>query len=180
MTTRAQKEEHVGELREKFNRATSVYVADYRGLDVPSVNELRSRIHKEGGGDFEYHVEKNSLLKLAAEGSEAAGLDEHFQGPTAVAFSFGDPVGLARVLAEFSEGHEVFELKGGLLDGRTIDSREIGELAKLPPLDSLRGMIVGLLQAPATQLVRLVSEPGAGLARLVEARRSKLESEGAG
>ena len=180
MLTRAQKEEQVGELRDRFVRATGVYLADYRGLDVPAANKLRSLLHKEGAGDFEYRVEKNTLLKLAVADTAASGLDEHFQGPTAIAFSFGDPVGLARVLSEFSDDHEVFELKGGLLDGRTLTSTEVGELAKLPSLDGLRGMIVGLVQASATQLVRLVSEPGAGLARLVEARKSKLESEGAG
>ena len=180
MLTRAQKEEQVGELRDKFARATGVYLADYRGLDVMSDNRLRSKLHKEGAGDFEYRVEKNSLLKLAVADSDAASLDEHFQGPTAVAFAYGDPVGLARVLSEFSDDHEVFELKGGLLDGKDIDPQEIGELAKLPPLDVLRATIVGLVQASATKLARLVSEPGAGLARLVEARKASLESENAG
>ena len=175
MLSRAQKEEQVAELKDKFSRATSVYVADYRGLDVDSVNALRKKIRAEGNGDYEYRVAKNRLVKLAAEGSEVAGIAEQFEGPTAVAISYGDPVGLAKILVDFSKTHDVFELKAGVLEGNTIGSDEIATLATLPSLDELRGMIVGLLQAPATKLVRLLTEPGAQLARLVEARRAQQE-----
>ena len=102
-----------------------------------------------------------------------AGIAEHFQGPTSIAISFGDPVGLAKILSDFAKENEVFELKGGVVDGEVVDSAQIAALAKLPSMDELRGTIVGLLQAPATKLVRLISEPGAQLARLVEARRAQ-------
>ena len=170
MLTRAQKEQQVAEFKDRFERATCVYLADYRGVDVQSVNELRSRIHKEGEGHYEYHVAKNSVLRRAAEASSVAPLRERLDGPSAVAISFSDPVGLAKILVDFAKNHEVFELKAGVLDGRAIDDEEIGTLATLPGLDELRGKIVGLLQAPATKLVRLVSEPGAQIARVVNAR----------
>ena len=173
MLTRTQKEEQVAELSEKFSRAKSVYVADYRGLNVAAADKLRQRIRSVGAGDFEYRVARNSVLRRAVADLDVAGLTEHFEGPTAIAISFSDPVGLAKVLSDFAKDHEVFELKGGVVDGEVIDTEQIAALAKLPSMDGLRGMIIGLLQAPATKLVRLITEPGAQLARLVEARRAQ-------
>ena len=173
MLTRAQKEEQVAELQDKLGRAKSVYIADYRGVSVDAVNALRSRIHKEGEGDFEYRVTKNSVLRRAAVGSDLASVTEQFQGPTAIAISYGDPVGLAKILVDFAKDNEVFELKAGVLDGRAIEPAEIGMLATLPSLDGLRGMIVGLLQAPASKLARLAAEPGAQIARVLNARGSQ-------
>ena len=175
MLTRAQKEEQVAELNEKFSRAKSVYVADYRGLSVGAADQLRERIRKEGAGDFEYRVAKNSILRRATAELQVAGLASHFAGPTAIAISFGDPVGLAKILSDFAKEHEVFEIKGGVVDGEVVDAAQIAALAKLPSMDALRGTIVGLLLAPATKLVRLIAEPGAQLARLVEARRAQQE-----
>ncbi len=175
MLTRTQKEEQVAELNEKFSRAKSVYVADYRGLNVAAADNLRQRIRKGGAGDFEYRVAKNSVLRRASADLDVAGLANHFEGPTAIAISFSDPVGLAKILSDFAKDHEVFELKGGVVDGEVIDTAQIAALAKLPSMDALRGMINGLLQAPATKLVRLIAEPGAQLARLVEARRAQQE-----
>jgi large subunit ribosomal protein L10 len=180
LLTRAQKREHVTELKRKLKKAMCVYVADYRGLDVPSVNALRARIRSEGQGQYEYRVAKNTLLRRASAGTDVAKIVEHLEGPTAIALGFDDPVGLAKILSEFAKDHEVFELKAGVLDGDAVTPTEIGVLATLPSLDALRSQLIGLIQAPATKLARLVAEPGAGLARLIEARRGQLESEGAG
>ncbi len=175
MLTRAQKEEQVTELKEKFSRAKSVYVADYRGLSVVAAEKLRKRIRKEGAGDFEYRVAKNSVLRRASAGLDVAGLASHFEGPTAIAMSFGDPVALAKILSDFAKEHEIFEIKGGVVGGSVINAAQVAALAKLPSMDALRGTIVGLLLAPATKLVRLIAEPGAQLARLIEARRAQQE-----
>ena len=170
MLSRAQKEEQVAELHEKFGRATCVYLADYRGVDVDSVNELRARIHREGEGGYEYRVAKNAVLRRAAAETGVEVLTENFTGPSAIAISYTDPVGLAKILTDFAKEHEVFELRAGMLDGRAIEPAEIRTLATLPSLDELRGMLVGLLQAPATKIARLVSEPGAQIARVLAAR----------
>ena len=111
MLTRTQKEEQVAELKEKFGRATSVYVVGFRGLDVESANALRRRVRTEGDGDFEYRVAKNSVLKLASVDSDCSAISSHFVGPTSVAISYGDPVGLAKILSEFAKDNQVFELK---------------------------------------------------------------------
>ena len=170
MLTRAQKEEQVAELKEKFGKATCVYVADYRGIGVESVNALRRAVRKEGGGEYEYRVSKNSVLRRAAEGTDVAGVADHFTGPTAIALSYGDPVGLAKVLEDFAKENEDFELKGGMLEGEPLDRAGIATLATLPGLDELRGKIVGLLQAPASKLARLLNEPAGQMARLLQAR----------
>ena len=176
MLTRAQKEEQIATLRDKLGRATSVFVADYRGLTVDDVNVLRSKLRAEG--DVEYRVTKNAVLRRAVSDSPVEVLTEHFVGPSAVAISYGDPAALAKVLVDYSKEHEVFELNGAFLDGRPLDDGEIASLATLPSLDELRGQLVGLLQAPATKLARLLMEPGAQLARLVEARRKELSEAG--
>jgi large subunit ribosomal protein L10 len=168
--TRTQKEEQVADLKEKFGRASCVYVAGYRGLDVERANTLRRQLRTEGGGDYEYRVVKNCVLRLAAGDTPVADIVEHFQGPTAIAISYGDPVGLAKVLADFAKGNEVFELRAGVLEGNAVDAAAIATVATLPSLDQLRGKIIGLIQAPATKLVRLFSEPGGQLARVVSAR----------
>lgn len=175
MLTRDQKKEAVAELSDKFSRATSVFVADYRGLAVEEVRELRSRLRAETDCESEYQVAKNSLLKLASEGSEAEVLKEHFVGPTAIAISYGDPVSTAKVLVKYAKEHEVFEIKGGVLDGKALDQSEVAKLATLPTLNELRGKLAGLLQAPAGKLARLLKEPGGQLARLVAARKDSLE-----
>jgi large subunit ribosomal protein L10 len=178
MLTRAQKQEQVEELREKLGKATSVIVADYRGIDVQSINSLRGKI-RSGEEEYEYHVAKNSLLRRAAEGGPAELIAEQFQGPTAVALSYGDPIGLAKIMVDFAKAHEVFELRGGVLDGRAINGDELAQLATLPSLDELRSKLVGLIQAPAQKVAQLVLAPASQLARLVDARRAQIEESGA-
>ncbi len=177
MLTRAQKEEAVASLRDKFERASSVFVADYRGLSVSDVNTLRGKLREAGDG-YEYQVAKNTLLRRAVDGTDAAELKGHFEGPTAVAFSFTDPVGIAKALVGYAKENEALELRGGMVDGKPVDTGEIATLATLPGLDELRGKLIGLLQAPAQQLASIVQAPGGQLARLIEARRAQLGEAG--
>jgi large subunit ribosomal protein L10 len=172
--TRTQKEEAVEVLSDKFSRATSVIVADYRGLCTDDLNQLRSKLREATEGQAEYHVAKNSLLKLAIKGSPSEDLVEHFQGPTAVAFSYGDPVSAAKVLVNYADDNEVFEIKGAVLDGKVLAESELATLATLPTLNELRGKLVGLLMAPAGKIARLLKEPGGQMARLVAARKDSL------
>ena len=179
MLTRTQKQERADVLRDKFGRATSVFVADYRGLTVGAANDLRIKLRSDVSlGEVEYQVVKNSVLRRATSDSDLDVLKDSFNGPTAVAISYGDPAALAKVLVDYAKQNQVFELKGAFLDGRYLDDGEIGTLATLPTLDELRGKLVGLLQAPATKLVRLLMEPGSQLARLIEARRNAMEEAG--
>ena len=172
MLTREQKEEQVAELKDKFGRATSVFVADYKGLGVAQMETLRGDLRKAEASESEFRVAKNSVLRLASEGGPAEGLKDHFTGTTSIAMSFGDPVALAKTLVDYAKDNEAFELRSAVLDGEVLDAPEIAKLATLPSLDQLRGKIVGLLQAPAGKLARLLNEPGGQIARVVAARQS--------
>jgi len=178
MLTRQQKEDQVAELRDKFERATSVFVADYSGLGVSQMEALRGGLRKAEGSESEFRVAKNSVLRLASEGGPAEGLKEHFTGTTSIAMSFGDPVALAKTLVDYAGDNEAFEIRSGLLDGQVLAPKEISNLATLPSLDQLRGKIVGLLQAPAAKLARLLNEPAGQMARIVAARKTALEEGG--
>ena len=179
MLTRSQKETEVAELRDRFTRATSVFVAEYRGLDVASVDALRAKMRAAGEGVFEYRVAKNTLLRRAAEGSSGESIVAQFNGPTAVAFSFGDPAKLAKLLVDYAKDKEPFKLRAAVVDGHALNQDEIAHLATLPSLDELRGKLIGLLQAPAGQLARLLAAPGAQIARVVGAHQRQLEEAGA-
>jgi len=170
--SRAQKTEQIADLKEKFERATSVIVADYRGIDVPAADTLRNKLRT---GDFEYRVAKNTLLRLACEGTSVEVIREHFQGPTAIAISFGDPAGLAKTLVAYAKDHEAFEIRGGVVDGKALGVAEVATLATLPSLDELRGKLIGLLNAPATKIAGVLQAPAGQLARVVAARRDSLE-----
>ena len=173
----AQKQEQVAELKQKLGRATSVIVADYRGLDVFAVNALRAKLRATGS--CEYRVVKNSILRRASEGTGLASIASHFKGPTALALAFGDPVALAKTLVDFAKQHEVFQLRAGVLEGKALAKVEIATLATLPSLDELRARLVGVLSAPAQKLVMVLAAPAAQLARVSEARSRKLAEGGA-
>ncbi|MFK7898032.1 MAG: 50S ribosomal protein L10 [Myxococcota bacterium] len=170
MLTRQQKEDQVAELRDKFGRATSVFVADYRGLGVKKMEALRGGLRDAEASESEFRVAKNSVLRLASEGGPAEGLKEHFTGTTSIAMSFGDPVALAKTLVDYAKENEKFELRSAMLDGEVLDVADISKLATLPSLDELRGKIVGLLQAPASKIARILNEPGGQVARVVAAK----------
>lgn len=178
MLTRAQKESEVAELQQRFQRASSVFIAEYRGLSVAAVDALRARLRAAGGADFEYRVAKNTLVRRAASGAAGDALAAHLKGPTALAFSFGDPARLAKVLVDYAKEHEVFKLRGGVMEGKPLGVAEIATLATLPSLDELRAKLVGLLQAPATKVAGVLAAPAGQLARLVAARQKKLEEAG--
>ena len=178
MLSRSQKEVEVAELRDRFGRATSVFVAEYRGLDVASVDALRAKMRAAGTDAFEYRVAKNTLLRKAAAGSSGEALTPHFRGPTAIAFSFGDPAKLAKILVDYAKEREHFKMRGAVVEGQALGMAEISQLATLPSLDELRGKLIGLLQAPAGQLARLLAAPGGQIARVVGARHKQLEESG--
>jgi len=178
MLTRAQKYESVAALKEKFARANSVIVAEYRGLDVATVDKLRAKLRADGAGKYEYHVVKNSLLKLASEGNDVALLKPHFKGPTAVAISYADPAKLAKTLVDYAKENDKFALRGGMVSGKALDQKGIATLATLPSLDVLRAQLIGLLQAPAQKILGVLQAPGGQLARLAASRSKKLEEAG--
>jgi len=139
----------VKELAEKFERATSVVVADYRGLTVTKINQLRANMRK---ASVECKVAKNRLVKLALAECGYDPLDDVLQGPSAFAFGYEDPVSPAKVIAEFGKDSDFITIKGGWLDKRAMTADAIEALAKLPGREELLGRLIGSLNSPLTKL----------------------------
>ncbi len=149
-----EKERIVEEIKEKFSKAQSMVFYDYIGLNVAEVSDLRNRFRSAG---IEYKVIKNTMLKRAADGVGLDGLDEFFNGPTAVAFSYADPVAPAKILTDFIKQVKKTEIKTGVLTGRVINAEDIKKLAALPSKEELLSRMLGGLNAPVTGLVMVMS-----------------------
>jgi len=163
---RAQKQELVATMHDTFSEAGVIVVAHYIGLTVAEMTELRSQM-KEAGGRVK--VAKNRLVKRALEGTDAEGIQDLFEGPTCVAFS-EDPIAAPKIAVEFAKKNEKLVILGGAMGPTVLDVNAVKSLASLPSLDELRAILVGLLQAPATKIARVIQEPGGQLARVLQAK----------
>ena len=139
------KQELVNQIAEEIKASSSVVIADYRGLNVAEVTELRNNMRNEG---LTFKVYKNSLVRRAMEQARIEGLDEVLTGPNAFAFSTDDAVAPARVLNDFAKQHENLELKAGVIEGKVADQAEIKAIASLPSREGLLSMLLSVLTAP--------------------------------
>ena len=167
------KERVVSELAQQLGAAETLIVADYRGLTNKQLEALRDKLLEHGA---RFRIVKNTLTRRAAAEAGAEALLVMLEGPTAIAFieSSGDPAAVAKALAATAKETNVLTLRGGLLEGRTLSGDEVDLLATLPPVDVLRGQLVGAIIAPVTQLLALVSTPLRDLHGLVDARIEQL------
>ncbi len=170
---RNEKASKVSELNETFKKAQFAVVADYRGLKVTELEKLRSDLRNI---DAEIQVAKNTLLKIAVEGTGFESLSDQFTGTTAVAFSFGDPVGSAKALAEFAEEFEALSIRAGVLDGELVSAEDITALSKLPGKDQLRAQLLAVLNAVPTGFVRVLSAVPSNLVYALQAIQDQKEN----
>ena len=170
------KERVVAELTERLRASESIIVADYRGLTMPQIDELRGKLLEHGA---RFAVVKNTLTRRAAEAAGADALLALLEGPTAIAFleSGGDPVAVAKALADAARDTKVLTIRGGVLEGTPIEGSAVEELAKLPPADILRGQVLGAIIAPLTSVLALFTAPLQDLYGLLDARIEQLQSE---
>lgn len=138
------KEQEVSELRQIMDESAATILADYRGLNVTEVTELRSKLREAG---VTYKVTKNTMIKLAANDLGITDLDSYLEGPTAIAFS-PDPVAAAKILTEFAKTHKKLEIKAGLLDKQHVSVEGIKDLADLPSREVLLAKALGAMQSP--------------------------------
>jgi len=173
---KSEKERVVAELTERLQGTETLIVADYRGLTVTQIAELRGKLYEHGA---RFSVVKNSLTKRAAESAGVEPLLALLEGPTAIAFleSDGDPVAVAKALDE-AVRTESITLKGGLLEGAEIGADDLKQLAKLPPAEMLRAQLVGAVAGPVTAIVGLFAAPMRELVGVIDARILQLEEEG--
>ncbi len=143
----------VTEISDKFKNSGSTVVAEYRGLSVAEVTELRRKLREE---NVEMKVYKNTLASLAADAAELGDLKEVLTGPNA--FVFGqDETAASRVLAQFAKKHKALILKGGIVEGKVVDLNTINELSALPNREGMLSMLLSVLQAPVSQFARAVN-----------------------
>jgi large subunit ribosomal protein L10 len=174
---RTDKERIVKELAQELRAAETLIVADYRGLTNKQLEALRDKLLESGA---RFRIVKNTLTRRAAEQAGAESLLVMLEGPTAIAFieMGGDPAAVAKALAATARETNVLTLRGGLLEGKTLSGAEIDRLATLPPVDVLRGQLVGAIVAPLTQLLALAYAPLRELHGLIDARIKQLEEQG--
>jgi large subunit ribosomal protein L10 len=174
---RTEKERVVADLAKQLGESETLMVADYRGLTMPEIDELRGRLLEAGA---RFRVVKNTLTKLAAEQAGTTDVLQLIDGPTAIAFldAEGDPVAVAKVLSEVARANDVLVIRGGVLEGVVVGEDEIKRLATLPPADVLRAQLVGAVAAPLTTVVGLFTAPLRDLVGVLDARIRQLEEQG--
>ena len=146
---RPEKIQAVADLKELLAAGT-IILADYQGLDVKGISQLRKKLREAGAG---CRVVKNTLFKLAASDTAAAPLAQGLVGPTAIVYTDADPVAAAKALEDFARALKAVKVKTGLVDGHVLSAAQIEELAKIPPKQQLYAMVVGGLQSPIANLV---------------------------
>ena len=173
------KERIVAELTERLRSTQTLIVADYRGLTMPEIDDLRTKLLEHGA---KFSVVKNTLTRRAAEAAGTEPLLALLDGPTAIAFleSDGDPIAVAKALNDSARTTRLLTVKGGILDGRPISEAEVSSLATLPAADTLRAQLVGALAGPMTMVVGLFTAPLRDLVGILEARIRQLEEHGEG
>ena len=174
---RTDKERVVAELTEQLRRAESLIIADYRGLSVKEIDELRTRLLEHGAT---FQVVKNTLTRRAAEAAGAEAVLALLEGPTAIAFleSEGDPVAVAKALVDAARTTRVLAIRGGILEGKQIAEEDVRNLATLPPAETLRAQLVGALTGPLVTVVGLFTAPLRDFVGVLEARIRQLEEHG--
>jgi large subunit ribosomal protein L10 len=172
---KATKQTLVAELVKDFSEVDSMFVADYRGLDVSAITELRSKLYE---ADANFRVVKNTLALRALKEAKVEGLDDFFQGPTAVAFVRGDAAAVAKALKDFAKTSGKLEMRGGLMDGAPVDADQVKEIANLPSREVILTMLVSAVNAPMAMVVGVLSAPTRDIVNVLDAYIEKRKAAG--
>jgi large subunit ribosomal protein L10 len=162
------------DLQGRFEKSTIVILTDYKGLDVSTMNDLRRKLRE---ANAEYQVAKNSLLVRASEGNDVALIKDQFKGPSAIALSYDDPVGPAKVLTDFIKENKKFEVKIGVLNGKVIDVEGIKALSSLPSREVLLAQVLSAMNAVPTSLVTALSDVPRRFVNVLQAIKDEKEAE---
>ncbi|MBG1231712.1 50S ribosomal protein L10 [Aestuariivirga litoralis] len=166
---KAAKSQLVSTLNGIFKNSAVVVVAHNNGLTANQVLDLRNKMAAAGAT---VKVAKNSLVKLALEGTDAKSIESYLTGPTMLAYA-NDPVTAPKVASDFAKAHEKFVILGGALGATPMDAASVKALASLPSLNELRAKLVGMIQTPATRIAGVVAAPAGQLARVMNAYATK-------
>ena len=165
----------VERIRGWLEESTVAISTDFSGLSVNAMNDLRQQLRDKG---IQFRVVKNNLAHLAADAADRPGLKQIVEGPTGIAFGYGDPVEPAKTLSEYIRTtRSPLTIRGGLMDERVLSAVDVNALAALPSQDELVARLLGQIQAPIAGLVNVLNGPIAGLARVLQARADQLGEE---
>lgn len=173
-TSRAKKEELVKEYVERLGDSQAIIITDYRGLQVPDFQELRAEIRKAEGS---FVVVKNSLVKRALADAGLPAMDDMLTGPVGIGFCHENVTGVAKAITQYAKSNDHLTVKGGLMGHKVIDQTAINNLASLPSIEVLRAQLLGLINAPATQLAGVVAGSVRQLINVVNAYAEKDKEE---
>jgi len=165
MKTKEQKQQDIALLKEEFGGADNALIVSFQGLTVEKDWELRRALEK---AELNYRVVKNTLVKIAVEGTPLEPLKDHFTGMTAVAYSEKDPVGLAKVLSKFAKDNAQLKFKAGIVEGRVINVKDVDALAALPSKEELISKLMFLLNSPAQRIAIAVNGVARNLAVVIK------------
>lgn len=164
---REEKERIVADLHQELQQAQVAILTRFSGLNVERMTQLRRDLRKAG---VKFRVMKNTLFRLAAQGTDKEGLARKLEGPVALAWCQKDPVSPARVLAKYAKENPELQIMMAAADGKLFGPAEIQHWVNLPSLEELRGKILGLIQSPATYLARMLMTPGTRIVHILKAR----------
>jgi large subunit ribosomal protein L10 len=174
--TKEEKSDLIAEYEQGLAAAPHAFLLDFKGITVPQVTALRDKVRDSGG---HYAVVKNTLALRAIDGKALAELKEHFVGPTAVVYSMTDPVALAKALTDFAKDVPAVQLKGGLVESRSIAAGQIKDIASLPSREQLIAKLLFLLQSPIARLARVLAAVPQQLVVVLDQVRKQKEEGGA-
>ena len=160
----------IDEAKNHLGKSEYFFLTDYHGIDAQETSELRSKLAERGA---EFHVVKNSSIRLAANPDVVEELDSHLKGHTAIVIGGDDASGVAKVLRDYFISKEKVSVKAGALGDRTLTADEVKQLASLPGLEQLRAQLLSLLNTPATSLVTVLSAPARGMVTVLKAKADK-------
>jgi large subunit ribosomal protein L10 len=172
---RREKEQVIADLHKQVERFKAVVLTNYRGLNVEQMSQLRNRLREE---KISFNVVKNTLMKLASKGTDLEKLNDYFEGPTAVAIAYGDPIPLAKILSDFQKTQPLLQIKAGLVEGRVTPPEEVKALAFMPSREVILVQVLQGIQAPGAQLAGVLNNVLQQVANVIQARVDQLaESE---
>ena len=169
MMNKEAKKNYVEEMIKNFTANESVMIAQYQGLNVTELDELRKELRDKG---ILFKITKNRITKIAIKETPVKELEKYFTGPTATAIS-SDPITTAKILTKFAKSHDKLKIVAGFMDGKVLDQKEVAIIATLPSLEEARAKIVGILATPAQKIISILLAPGSKIANLARAKSLK-------
>ncbi len=171
--SKQRKEEVLSQYSEWIKKSEAVILVEYSGARMKDIDGIRAKIRDAGG---EFHIVKNTLVRRAFADNGMELPADYLVKSTAISFAFTDPASTAKALTESTKGSEFVKVKGGFMSGKSLTAAQVKALSDMPPLPVMRATLLGVLQAPASKLVRTLAEPARGLAAVIQAHSDSAQA----